>query len=88
MPYIHVVVNNACLGSIRQAQRGSDMVYSPSTTSTPSERGGYGVDNVPVVEGLGRKAIRAPAGGDGPGDPAGGDPDEGVPRAGRHRGDP
>jgi tartronate-semialdehyde synthase len=61
IPYIHVVVNNAYLGLIRQAQRGFDMDYcvqlSFENINTP-EIGGYGVDHVRVAEGLGCKAIR------------------------------
>ena len=61
MPYIHVVVNNAYLGLIRQSQRGFDMDYcvqlSFDNVNSP-ELGGYGVDHVKVAEGLGCKAIR------------------------------
>jgi tartronate-semialdehyde synthase len=61
IPYIHVVVNNAYLGLIRQAQRGFDMDYcvqlSFDNVNAP-ELGGYGVDHVKVAEGLGCKAIR------------------------------
>jgi tartronate-semialdehyde synthase len=61
LPYIHVVVNNAYLGLIRQAQRGFDMDYcvqlSFDNVNAP-EVGGYGVDHVRVAEGLGCKAIR------------------------------
>jgi tartronate-semialdehyde synthase len=61
IPYIHVVVNNAYLGLIRQAQRGFDMDYcvqlSFDNINTP-EIGGYGVDHVKVAEGLGCKALR------------------------------
>jgi tartronate-semialdehyde synthase len=61
LPYIHVVVNNAYLGLIRQAQRGFDMDYcvqlSFDNINAP-ELGGYGVDHVKVAEGLGCKAIR------------------------------
>jgi len=61
LPYIHVVVNNAYLGLIRQAQRGFDMDYcvqlSFENINAP-ELGNYGVDHVAVVEGLGCKAIR------------------------------
>jgi tartronate-semialdehyde synthase len=61
IPYIHVVVNNAYLGLIRQAQRGFDMDYcvqlSFDNINTP-ELGGYGVDHVKVAEGLGCKALR------------------------------
>ncbi|MHA6796994.1 glyoxylate carboligase [Pseudonocardia bannensis] len=61
LPYIHVVVNNAYLGLIRQAQRGFDMDYCVQLAfdniNSP-EVGGYGVDHVKVAEGLGCKAIR------------------------------
>jgi tartronate-semialdehyde synthase len=61
IPYIHVVVNNAYLGLIRQSQRGFDMDYcvqlSFDNLNAP-EVNGYGVDFVKVSEGLGCKAIR------------------------------
>jgi tartronate-semialdehyde synthase len=61
LPYIHVVVNNAYLGLIRQAQRVFEMDYqmqlSFENVNAP-EVNGYGVDHVKVVEGLGCKAIR------------------------------
>ncbi|MFD5749807.1 glyoxylate carboligase [Streptomyces sp. NPDC127033] len=61
IPYLHVVVNNAYLGLIRQAQRGFDMDFcvqlSFDNINAP-ELGGYGVDHVKVAEGLGCKAIR------------------------------
>jgi len=61
LPYIHVLVNNAYLGLIRQAQRGFEMDYcvqlSFENVNAP-ELEGYGVDHVAVVEGLGCKAIR------------------------------
>ena len=61
VPYIHVLVNNAYLGLIRQAQRGFDMDYcvqlSFDNINAP-ELNGYGVDHVKVAEGLGCKAIR------------------------------
>jgi tartronate-semialdehyde synthase len=61
LPYIHVVVNNAYLGLIRQSQRGFDMDYcvqlSFENVNSP-DLGGYGVDHVKVAEGLGCKAIR------------------------------
>ncbi|HET8582837.1 MAG TPA: thiamine pyrophosphate-dependent enzyme, partial [Jatrophihabitans sp.] len=59
--YIHVVVNNAYLGLIRQSQRAFDMDYcvqlSFDNINAP-EVNGYGVDHVKVAEGLGCKAIR------------------------------
>jgi tartronate-semialdehyde synthase len=61
LPYIHVLVNNAYLGLIRQAQRNFEMDYcvqlSFENVNAP-ELEGYGVDHVAVVEGLGCKAIR------------------------------
>ena len=61
LPYIHVVVNNAYLGLIRQSQRGFDMDYCVQlafdNVNAP-ELNGYGVDHVKVAEGLGCKAIR------------------------------
>ena len=61
IPYIHVVVNNAYLGLIRQSQRGFEMDYhvqlSFDNVNAP-EVNGYGVDHVTVAEGLGCKAIR------------------------------
>jgi tartronate-semialdehyde synthase len=61
IPYIHVLVNNAYLGLIRQSQRGFDMDYcvqlSFDNLNSP-EVGGYGVDHVKVAEGFGCKAIR------------------------------
>ncbi|WP_206441753.1 glyoxylate carboligase [Streptomyces boncukensis] len=61
IPYVHVLVNNSYLGLIRQAQRNFDMDYqvqlSFDNVNAP-EVGGYGVDHVRVVEGLGCKALR------------------------------
>jgi tartronate-semialdehyde synthase len=61
IPYIHVVVNNAYLGLIRQAQRGFEMDYNVDLSfeniNSP-ELGVYGVDHVKVAEGLGCKALR------------------------------
>ena len=61
IPYIHVLVNNAYLGLIRQSQRVFDMDYcvqlSFDNLNAP-EVSGYGVDHVKVAEGLGCKAIR------------------------------
>jgi tartronate-semialdehyde synthase len=61
LPYLHVVVNNAYLGLIRQSQRGFDMDYcvqlSFDNVNAP-EVNGYGVDHVKVAEGLGCKALR------------------------------
>jgi tartronate-semialdehyde synthase len=61
LPYLHVVVNNAYLGLIRQAQRAFDMDYAVQLAFeniNAPETGGYGVDHVRVAEGLGCKAIR------------------------------
>jgi tartronate-semialdehyde synthase len=61
LPYIHVVVNNAYLGLIRQSQRGFDMDYCVQLAFeniNAPETEGYGVDHIGVVEGLGCKAIR------------------------------
>lgn len=61
LPYIHVVLNNAYLGLIRQSQRAFDIDYcvqlSFENINAP-ELEGYGVDHKTVVEGLGCKAIR------------------------------
>ena len=61
IPYLQVLVNNAYLGLIRQAQRNFDMDYcvqlSFDNINAP-EVNGYGVDHVKVAEGLGCKAIR------------------------------
>jgi len=61
IPYIHVLVNNAYLGLIRQAQRAFDMDYhvqlSFENLNAP-ELGAYGVDHLKVAEGLGCKAVR------------------------------
>jgi tartronate-semialdehyde synthase len=61
VPYIHVLVNNAYLGLIRQSQRGFNMDYcvqlSFENVNAP-ELGVFGVDHVKVAEGLGCKAIR------------------------------
>ncbi|MDN5844435.1 MAG: glyoxylate carboligase [Alcaligenaceae bacterium] len=61
LPYIHVLVNNAYLGLIRQSQRGFDMDYcvqlSFDNVNAP-EMQDYGVDHVAIAQGLGCKAIR------------------------------
>ncbi|MDR1237285.1 MAG: glyoxylate carboligase, partial [Propionibacteriaceae bacterium] len=61
IPYVHVVLNNAYLGLIRQSQRGFDMDYqvqlSFDNLNAP-DMDGYGVDHVRVAEGLGCGAIR------------------------------
>ncbi|WP_328535951.1 glyoxylate carboligase [Streptomyces sp. NBC_00344] len=61
IPYVHVLVNNAYLGLIRQAQRNFDIDFQVNlefeNINTP-EIGVYGVDHVKVAEGLGCKAIR------------------------------
>lgn len=61
IPYVHVVVNNAYLGLIRQSQRAFDMDYQVQLSfknQNSPETDGYGVDHVKVAEGLGVKAIR------------------------------
>ena len=66
LPYVHVLVNNAYLGLIRQSQRGFKMDYHVQLSfdninaSEDLVQGakGYGVDHVKVAEGLGCKAIR------------------------------
>ena len=61
LPYVHIVVNNAYLGLIRQSQRGFNMDYSVQLAFeniNAPELGVYGVDHVKVAEGLGCKAIR------------------------------
>jgi tartronate-semialdehyde synthase len=61
LPYIHVLVNNAYLGLIRQAQRAFDMDYCVQLAFdniNAPEMNGYGVDHVAVAEGLGCKALR------------------------------
>lgn len=61
MPYIHIVVNNAYLGLIRQAQRAFDMDYCVQLAFdniNSTDVNGYGVDHLKVVEGLGCKALR------------------------------
>ncbi len=66
IPYVHVLVNNAYLGLIRQSQRGFKMDYHVQLSfdninaSEDLVQGakGYGVDHVQVAEGLGCKALR------------------------------
>src|SRR5690606_13459169 len=63
LPYIHVVLNNAYLGLIRQAQRGFDMDYEVSLAfeninTIGHAEIGYGVDHVAVAEAMGCKAVR------------------------------
>jgi tartronate-semialdehyde synthase len=61
LPFVHVLVNNAYLGLIRQSQRAFDMDFcvqlSFDNINAP-EVNGYGVDHVKVAEGLGCKALR------------------------------
>ena len=61
IPYLHVLVNNAYLGLIRQAQRNFDMDFcvqlSFDNINAP-EINEYGVDHIAVARGLGCKAIR------------------------------
>lgn len=61
IPYIHVLVNNAYLGLIRQAQRNFDIDFQVNLefeNINAPELGVYGVDHVKVAEGLGCKALR------------------------------
>ncbi|MEO5833731.1 MAG: glyoxylate carboligase [Nakamurella sp.] len=61
LPYIHVLVNNAYLGLIRQSQRGFDMdfcVQLAFDNINSTEHASYGVDHVKVAEALGCKAMR------------------------------
>lgn len=66
LPFLQVVVNNAYLGLIRQAQRGLQMDFEVSLAfeniNTPEGSDGappgYGVDHCAVAEGLGCKAVR------------------------------
>ncbi|GAA4288399.1 glyoxylate carboligase [Georgenia daeguensis] len=61
LPYVHVVVNNAYLGLIRQSQRAFEMDYHVSLAFeniNSAETEGYGVDHVRVAEALGCKALR------------------------------
>ena len=61
LPYIHILDNNSYLGLIRQSQRGFTMDYCVQIgfdNINAPELGGYGVDHLKVVEGLGCKAIR------------------------------
>jgi len=60
LPYVHVLLNNAYLGLIRQSQRAFDMDYQVQLgfDNINSDTGGYGIDYVKVVEGLGAKALR------------------------------
>ncbi len=61
LPYIHMLVNNAYLGLIRQSQRGFNMDYCVQlgfeNINAPGLQG-YGVDHKAVVEGLGCKFVR------------------------------
>jgi tartronate-semialdehyde synthase len=61
LPFVHVLVNNAYLGLIRQSQRGFDMDYCVQLSFenvNTHDANGYGVDHVRVAEGLGCKALR------------------------------
>jgi tartronate-semialdehyde synthase len=65
LPYVHVLVNNAYLGLIRQSQRGFDMDYcvqlafeNQNVEPGSGDLHHYGVDHVAVAEGLGCKALR------------------------------
>jgi tartronate-semialdehyde synthase len=61
LPFVHVLVNNAYLGLIRQSQRGFDMDYCVQLgfdNVNAAQLEGYGVDHLKVAEGLGCKAMR------------------------------
>jgi tartronate-semialdehyde synthase len=63
LPYVHVLVNNAYLGLIRQSQRGFDMDFCvqlsfDNINSPDADLAGYGVDHVKLAEAMGCKAIR------------------------------
>jgi tartronate-semialdehyde synthase len=61
IPYVHVLVNNAYLGLIRQAQLAFDIDFQVNLefeNLNAPELGVYGVDHVKVAEGLGCKALR------------------------------
>lgn len=65
LPYIHVVLNNAYLGLIRQSQRAFDMDFEVSLAfeninAIPGDDAevGYGVDHIAAAEALGCKGIR------------------------------
>jgi len=60
LPYVHVLVNNAYLGLIRQSQRAFNMDYQVQLgfENINSDTGGYGIDHVMVAEGMGCKAFR------------------------------
>jgi len=61
LPYVHVVVNNAYLGLIRQAQRMFQMDYQVQLAFKNINRpelGEYGMDHVAVAEAMGCKALR------------------------------
>jgi tartronate-semialdehyde synthase len=65
LPYVHVLVNNAYLGLIRQSQRGFEMDFcvqlafdNINVAHSHDQLRSYGVDHVAVVEGLGCKALR------------------------------
>lgn len=60
LPYVHVLLNNAYLGLIRQSQRPFNMDYQVQLgfENINSDIAEYGVDHVKVAEGLGCKAFR------------------------------
>lgn len=63
LPFIHIVINNAYLGLIRQAQRSLKMDYEVSLAFENVNRIGepeaaLGVDHVALAEAMGCKAIR------------------------------
>ncbi len=60
LPYVHVLLNNAYLGLIRQSQRAFDMDYQVqlSFENMNSDNGEYGVDHVAVARAMGCQAFR------------------------------
>jgi tartronate-semialdehyde synthase len=69
LPYIHVVVNNAYLGLIRQAQRGFDMDYcvqlsfdNINTETGNTETGNTETGNSPDVKGYGVDHVKVAEG--------------------------
>lgn len=63
LPYIHILVNNAYLGLIRQSQRGFNMDFQvdlafENINAGEGAEAGYGVDHVAVAEAMGCKALR------------------------------
>ncbi len=64
LPYLHILVNNAYLGLIRQAQRGFEMDYSVQLSfdnCNAPELGGYGVDHVAVARAWAARRSASPS---------------------------